>query len=160
MRRSPETLYGFLMDPTSGTDRRVFWVAGSIVFALALLSAIGLSYLRPALFQFENAFPATITYFGLFALLVLGGRTHIQKVKPKRRIDVVPELSEEDSWGNSMLAEFGLFLFLALISASIGAVSGVVWWGAGGYATHTLLAAISVGAVIGALTVVFLFAGP
>jgi hypothetical protein len=148
------------MEPDHKANSRLPWIVVPIVIALAILSALGLTYVRPNLFQFINTFPATLTYFGLFAWLILAGRTHVKEAKRKNSERSIPNSDTGASQGSFLLAEFGLFAFLTLLSATIGAFSGVVWWGAGGHITHSLLGATCVGAVIGALMVVFLLAGP
>ena len=122
-----------------------------IISVLSVTAAYGLTYFRPVLFTLFNAVPATFTYFGLFGLLVSYGRPNVRKT-----IEIEPG---KHPWLESLLGEVGIFLFLTLLSAIIGAVSGIAWWSAGGSELRTLFEAIWLGALIGAITVVVFFTG-
>jgi hypothetical protein len=95
------------------------------------------------------------TYFGLFAVLALNGRRMLLDTQQRKQAKSLTDYTKKFS-DNFPLVEFGLFPFLTLLSATIGAASGVVWWTAGGYVTHSLTGAL----YVGALTVIFIFAGP
>ena len=129
------------------------------VSVLAVTAAVGLRYLRPNLFHIQHTLPATLTYFGLFAYLLryllLSGKRKERRKVADRDLEV-----EGVSQGSIFASEIFLTFFLLFISTLIGATSGSVWWGFGGYQYRTLLEAIRVGAILGAAMVIFLAAGP
>jgi hypothetical protein len=148
------------MSSETESTRRLLRITAIAVPLLAVFAAIGLEYVRPDIFQFSNALPATLTYFGLFGILVLWARKRFRKSRRTRPEEVLPSSPSKASSSSPILGELALIAALATLSAGAGAASGIAWWCSGGFHTHTLVEALYIGAAIGALTAIVVLAGP
>jgi len=139
----------------------------SIVTALSVALSLVMFYLRSDLFHFQHTFPATLSYFGMFVILlhyVLNSK-FLKLGGPKRSDAEIQEMLEahEDSEESKidklkyLAIQVGLFLALLLLSSIIGSLSGVVWWSAGGHEFRTLLEALRIGTILGAAMVLVVF---
>lgn len=128
------------------------WFGYVVLAGVAIAASIGLYFLRPDLFAVQQTLPATIIYFALFwfVLRSIGSR----KSKSKANLQTKP-LSK---WQEG-LAEFGMFFAFLIVGTIVGCISGLVWWGAGGYELRTIEQALKIGAILGATTIVLLFGG-
>ena len=113
----------------------------------SVVGAFILPYIRPDLFSLPVSFLVSLVYFLLLGwfVSVIGDR-------------FIPTTGFKD-WKRNSLVQIGFFLLFILVGAIFGCVSGVVWWGLGGHEIHAFWEAIHIGAILGGVTVFFIFTG-
>ena len=131
-------------------------VAVSLVSILAVGSSALVTYLRPELFTFFATLPATLVYYGAFAVLFSLLRI-VSERRLRRRACVVVEASGSrasriPNWIVELLVGLG-FTVAGVVS---GMVSGTTWWAAGGYEVRSLSEALKIGAILGGAVILLL----
>jgi hypothetical protein len=135
---------------------RATLIAVYFVSILAVAASGILNYWRPELFSWPAILPATFTYFGAFAALFRFLRMFPERRLPRGAPSGAEAVNTKPSAISNWMAEllFGVAFTAAGVIA--GALSGTVWWIAGGHELRTLFEALKIGSILGGAVIAML----